>query len=261
VRERGVQSRRVRAGRVEAGRRHAPPPPPRGDFWQALAIVAVVVATAGWTTVAVLALRDTSVAVASPSDTIEPEPTDEPSVPPVADTHDAPEMEALLPLELSGTALQFQSWTGDEILADDAFGTSLSTFLASAGKTAVDLRIAQAVDPTQALDSRIGVYRVAGVEANALRDALIAAWKVDRPEIVVSQVTLGGTDVTKVDFGVDYPASYLYLQGDLVYDIGTSDEAIATATLAALPGPRSSPSGAPGSPAPSGSVTPSPSSN
>jgi hypothetical protein len=137
----------------------------------------------------VLALRDTSVAVASPSDTIDPGASDEPSLPPpVADTHDAPEMEALLPLELSGTALQFQSWTGDEILADDAFGTSLSTFLTSAGKTAVDLRIAQAVDPTQALDSRIGVYRVSGVEANALRAALIAAWKVDRPEIVVSQV-------------------------------------------------------------------------
>jgi hypothetical protein len=250
----------VRAGRVEAGRRHTPPPP-RGNPWQAIAIVALVAATAGWTTVAILALRDTSVAVASPSDEIEPGISDEPSVPPLAETHDAVELEALLPRELDGTELQVQSWTGDAILADDAFGTSLSTFLANAGKTAVDLRIAQAVDPTEVLDSRVGVYRASGIEASALRDALVAAWKVDRPDIVVSQVALGGTDVTKVDFGVDYPTSYLHLQGDLVYDIVTGDQAMAIATLAALPGSGTSPSGAPRSPAPSGSVTPGPSSS
>ncbi len=53
--------------------------------------------------------------------------------------------------------------------------------------------------------------------------------------MTVSQVTLGGKDVTKGDFGDDAVASYLYVDGDVVYDIETSDEAIATAALAALP--------------------------
>ena len=51
----------------------------------------------------------------------------------------------------------------------------------------------------------------------------------------VSQVTLGGKDVTKGDFGADSTTSYLWIHGDAVYDIETSDEAIATAALAGLP--------------------------
>ena len=60
MRERGVQSRRVRPGQVEPHRRPGPPPQRpggNGNFWQVLAIIALVAATAGWTTVAVLALR------------------------------------------------------------------------------------------------------------------------------------------------------------------------------------------------------------
>ena len=58
MRERGVQSRRVRPGSVGPASRNGPPAPTRGNIWQAIAIVALIAATAGWTTVAVLALRD-----------------------------------------------------------------------------------------------------------------------------------------------------------------------------------------------------------
>ena len=57
MRERGVQSRRVRPGSVGPASRNGPPAPTRGNIWQAIAIVALIAATAGWTTVAVLALR------------------------------------------------------------------------------------------------------------------------------------------------------------------------------------------------------------
>ena len=95
---------------------------------------------------------------------------------------------------------------------------------------------------------RVLVYKVDGVEATALRDALIAAWKGDFPEMTVSQVTVGGKDVTKGDFGEDTITSYLYISGDVVYDIESSDETIATAALAALPEP--------GAPAPATSGPP-----
>ena len=252
MRERGVQSRRVRAAKVEPDRRNAPPPS-RGNLWQAVAIVALIAATAGWTTVAVLTLRPSTAAVASPSESIDPDATEEPTPPPVADTHDAPELEALLPLTLEETALQVQSWTGETHLGDDPWSTSMTTFLTNAGKAPEDLRVALAYDPTQALDANVWIYHVEGVKGAAVQDALIAARKVDYPEMTVSTVTLDGKTVTKCDFGEQAEADYFYMRGDHVFDVETSDEAIAIAALAALPAPGASPSAAPASPGPSGS--------
>ena len=259
VRERGVQSRRVRPGQVEPVRRPGPPRQPSGgNFWQALAIIALVAATAGWTTVAVLALRPGPSAEAEvPTDSFDPNASEDTDVPPVADTHDALELESLLPATLSGTALQVQSWDGDGLLTDDPWSMSMSGFLAAACKTPADLHVAQSYDANQALDASIGVYRVDGVAPTALRDALIAAWKGDYPDMTVSQVTLGGKEVTKGDFGEDTITSYLYIHGDDVYDVETSDEAIATAALAALPAPDASTApGGSGSAAPSASCVP-----
>ena len=258
MRERGVQSRRVKQDRVDPVRRPGPPPRDGGNFWQVLAIVALIAATAGWTTVGVIALRPSSpvTALASPSDSFDPNASIDSSVPPAVDTHDAPELEAYLPAVLTGTPLVSQSWSGDGILTDDAWSTSMKAFLTTAGKTSTDLRVGQAYDPNQALDVSIGVYRVAGVQATPLRDALVTAWKGDYPDMTVTQVTLGGKAVTKGGFGQDTASSYLYMRGDLVFDIETTDEKIATAALAALPvpgapgAPSSRPSGAPASKAP-----------
>ena len=74
-----------------------------------------------------------------------------------------------------------------------------------------------------------------GLDAMALRDALIEVWKGDYPDMKVSEVTIGGKDVTKGDFGADSITSYLWVHEDVVYDIESSDEAIATAALAGLP--------------------------
>jgi hypothetical protein len=236
------------------------PGPTRGssNFWQPLAIVALIAATAGWTTVAVLALRNpAAAAVVAPSDSIDPNASQDPSVPPVADTHDVPDLEALLPTTVNGTALQLQSWNGGGILTDDAWSTSITAFLTSAGKTSADLQVAQAYDPNQALDGSFGAYRVVGLATAPVHDALLAAWKGDSPDMKVSQVTLDGKAITKVDFGQDTPSSYLYQRGDVVYDIETTDEKVASAALAALPTPGASASphasAAPASPAASAS--------
>ncbi len=255
MRERGVQTRRVKAGNVEPARRPGPPPRSGGNFWQVIAIIALIAATAGWTTVGVIALRP-STAAQSPSDSFDPNATEDPSVAPVANTHDAPELEGLLPTQLNGTTLEIQSWKGDGILTDDGWSKSMTTFLTSVGKTATDLHVAQAYDPSQALDGSVGVYHVAGIAAPALRDALLAAWKVDAPNLTVSQVTLGGKAVTKGVFEEGTASSYLYMRDDYVFDIESTDESIAAAALAALPEPGASgapASGAPASGAPSAS--------
>jgi hypothetical protein len=251
VRERGVQSRRVRPGQVEPVRRPGPPPPrSSGNFWQVLAILALVAATAGWTTVAVLALRPgASPEALAPVDSFDPNASDNADVPPVADTHDAVAMESLLPTTLSGSALQAQSWNGDGLLTDDPWSTSMTAFLTASCKLPADLHVAQSYDPNEALDASIGVYKVDGVAATALRGALIEAWRGDYPDMKVSQVTLGGKDITKGDFGADSITSYLWIHDDVVYDVESSDETIATAALAGLPASAASAA----SPAPSAS--------
>ncbi len=247
MRERGVQARRARAA-VEEGR-PTPPPSSRLRFWQTLAIVALIAATAGWTTVAVITLRPAQtgeVAAASPSD--EPIPSEDASVEPPIESHEVADLEAMLPAELKGTTLTRESWTGDTILGDDSWSTSLTTYLTGAGKTAADLQASQAYDAAGSLDLSAGAFRVAGVDAPALRDAMIAAWKGDYPDLKVTQTTIGGLQVTTGDFGDGSSLSYWYVRDGVVFDIETADPSIAAAALSALP--------AAGAPAPSSSVAP-----
>lgn len=244
MRERGVQSRRVRESKEATSR---PGPASSGiNVWQAIAIVALLAATAGWTTVAVITLRgpDPSVggaaANASPAASDDPNAVPEDSAPPVADTHNAPELEAALPTQVNGVDLQTQSDTGTGLLTDDEWSTTVTTFLTSVGKTAPDLQFAQAYDPGQTIDGSFEVYRVPGVDGTKLRDTLIQAWKGDFPDLKLTDVTVGGQKLKRGEFDADTPASYLYVRGDEVFDIWTNDETIVAAAIAALPAPGAS---------------------
>jgi hypothetical protein len=251
VRERGVQSRRAKAGPVEPARRSTPPQRSGVNFWQALAIVALIAATAGWTTVGVLALRPAGTAVAT--DSADPNAAADESQPPDVPSHDVPDLEAYLPTTVSGTTLDIQSVTGDDgLIGGDEWSAAVQAFLTAQSKQTADLGYAFASDPTSNMDLSIGVYRVNGVQGGPLHDALVQGWKGLAPTVKVSDVTLGDKKVTKGDDGTDYPFSYLYVSDNLVYEIYTSDESLATAALAALPVP-----GAPGASAPVGSSAPS----
>ncbi len=158
-------------------------PTSRRDFWQVLAIIALIVATAGWTTVAVLATREPATAAVNPPEvTFDPNAEQNSSPEPIELTHDAPALEALLPADLDGTPLEIQSWTGDALLADDPWSTSITTFLADHGKLPADLEVAQGYDASQVLEGSVGVYQVPGIPGTEMRDALLAAWKGDYPD-------------------------------------------------------------------------------
>ena len=266
MRDRGPRTRRSVSGRMDPP--HSTPPSRSSlNLWQAIAIIALIAATAGWTTAIVLATRQVSVAEASAStpDDGGDIPSDEETAPPVADTHDAPQLEALLPTTMQDTPLQVESWTGAAILNDDAYSDSLRSFLSANSKEAGDLLEAQAYDPTAGLDFSIAVYQLAGVAPDKVRDALIAAWKVD-PDVAnvpVSTVTIDGKTVTKMDFPEDTADSYLYVRDDVVFDIESSDQAIVTKAIEELPKvgstPRPSASGGARSAAPASAPAASPS--
>ena len=248
------------------------PPQPRAPreggsgFWPAVAIIAIMVATAGWTTVAVMALNNNgNDAAATDQGVIDSLPPDESfddtgagaSDEPVAESHDAPDLEAVLPTQIGDTALSLQSFNGDVVLGDGSqFADSLSTFLGTVGKTSADLAEAQAYDATEATDSSLNVYRLTGVPTASFRDAIVAAWKDSYPDMTVSKVKLDGTEVTKGDFGQDAINSYWYEKDGLVYDIEASDETAATTILKGIRDGTFPTGGTPASGAPSGSAAP-----
>ncbi len=235
MRERGVQSRRARAS--EPG---ALPPGSSGGgpgYWPALAIIAVIIATAGWTTVGVLVLNKPAAVASSPIETDEAideeTPPEDSEIPP---SHDFADLEALLPTELECTPLDVQSFTGTEFIFDDSWGTSMSAFLTSVGKTPADLQIAQAQDPDGVLDLEVVLaFRLPGVEPEQLRDAVINGWKVDFPELTTATTTIADKAVTTGTFAEDQAASIWYLNDGIVFDIESGDVALGTKILSGLP--------------------------
>ena len=81
-----------------------------------------------------------------------------------AESHEAVDLEALLPTEHDGTILTAQSWTGNTILADDDWSAAILAVLQVHGKVAADFAVAQAWDPAEVLDLVVGGFRIDGVE-------------------------------------------------------------------------------------------------
>ena len=214
----------------------------RDRFWPTVAMIAIIVATAGWTTVAVMALTGQgSAASPSPTQVADASPSDDSSQLPdasdsaVPESHDAPTLEALLPKSLNGTALTSQSVTGDTLLSDDGWSNAFSTFLAGIGKTPTDLLFAQAYDPSGASDLTIGAYQISGVSAADIDKTVLKAWKANDATLTTKAATVGGKKVTQGTIPSMSLDGYWYEHGNVVFEVETSDATVAANVLAALP--------------------------
>ncbi|MFL5755533.1 MAG: hypothetical protein ACJ77N_04460 [Chloroflexota bacterium] len=195
-------------------------------------------------------------ALADPSDGVDVNPSDDVSAPPLVLTHDVPALEAFLPRQAGDTPLVSESWTGDEVLGTDGFSTTVTKFLTTKGKKPADLQVGQSIDPDGAVDILLRLYRADGVPAADLLTSIIAGWKVDNSDMIVTDTTLAGKPVTKGDFPSAGTVSYWYVEGDRVFDIQSNDPAIAASALQAIvtTGASGAPSGSSG---PSTSALPS----
>lgn len=242
-----MHDRDDRARRTRDQRRPALGPAPRSggtNAWQAIAIVALIAAAAGWTTVVLLAFREpTTVAAVDPSIdpgtssgpvTTDPGSSDPDVAPPDVESHDDPALEAILPTEVGGVSLLAQSVDGGAIVSDGGWGTTITDFLTSVGKTSSDLHLAEASDPNGVLDISVDVYTVDGVDGADLLTTLIAAWQADNTDVTVSDGKLAGLKVQTIDFGPDVPKTYVYASDGYVFDIWTDDKDLATEALTAL---------------------------
>jgi hypothetical protein len=144
------------------------------------------------------------------------------STEPMQVTHNAPELEALLPDSAGGLALSKQSSRGDL-----AGMTATDPILARFGKQPSDYAAAQA-SPNQPPLLIIAVERLTGVAA----DDLLAAKLKLMPDAEVSRVQLGGHAVTYVMYGA-WPVWY-YPSGSLLYGVAGLEDRVA-AVLQTLP--------------------------
>jgi hypothetical protein len=150
-------------------------------------------------------------------------------------THDAPELEALLPATWEGSAMSVESSTGEVVLIEDAWSQVFRTFLEDLKKTPADLLVARSYEPTGELQMSVSAFKVDGVGGDKVLETVISAWKAEDENLVTSTLTLGGKSVTRGVFASTDVNSYWYEQEDVVFDVETSDEALAGAVIATLP--------------------------
>src|SRR4051812_33854958 len=135
---------------------------------------------------------------AAPSDATESDlPSDQPS-----DAAAAPELEARLPTTVQGTPLTVTSTLGADMFGDNQPSRAIVAALRTLGKTPADLTYAQADDETQALDLSIFAVAVKGLSDVKAKQFVVDSWlSASGPGITRKDVTLGGREVTRVDYG------------------------------------------------------------
>lgn len=157
----------------------------------------------------------------------------------------APELEAMLPSSIGNPTpgasagatlpLTIDSASATDVFGQDPSSRALAARIRALGKTLDDLQVAQAFDETGAVDVAILGFRLPGADGTKLRAAILETWLSSTAEgVTTTTPTLGGKQVTKVDYGDGSAFEYVYAKGDVVIDIETSDEAIATEVLAGL---------------------------
>ena len=210
--------------------------PGRPDrFWPLIALIAAILATAGWTTVIVMSLTDRDPVAAATSSS---EPTAEESIPettPEPPSHDAPELEQLLPSTWQGTPLSTESATGDQVLLDDDWSQVFRTYLDEVDKAPADLLFAQTSDPTGSVQMTVLAFKIDGATGEKMLETVMGAWKAEYPDLESTTLELGGKSVTRGVFSQVDINSYWYEHDGVVFDVETADEALAASVLETLP--------------------------
>lgn len=214
-----------------------------GDFEKAARAVDAALASAGSTAVRPsptvrVPLTSPSGGIDSPSaeTSVEPsgEPSDEPSATPA---HAFPELEALLPKLVAGVTLSRQSTLGTTSLSGgDPSSQALIVSLTKLGKSPGDMQIAAAYDDAAATDLQLFAFQVTGVKGATLGQAIVDSYlAAGASGMTTAKVTMSGKSVTHVMYGDGGADDYVYVHGDVVFDVATGDPASAIQAFAALP--------------------------
>jgi hypothetical protein len=148
----------------------------------------------------------------------------------------SPELDALLPRDIAGTPFVVETSIATDALGDDAGSKAVIAGLRELGKTPDDLELAQAYDETGTVDLVLFAFRLPDTDPEALRSLVLDSWLVaGAAGVTTEEVELGGKTVTRVDYGDEVPAAYLYSVGDVAVIIQTSSADLAAQAAEALP--------------------------
>ena len=158
------------------------------------------------------------------------------SLPGVTSSHADPALEALLPSEVSGTAMQRSSATLAALLASGGDRTAVDAFLQRLGKSESDGTYAAAFDPTNTIGGGIFAFKIAGVNVDVLLPAIVSVEQSDLGAGATTKpATVGGKSVTVVSVGTGVnDTEWVYGRDEVVFVIHAADEAHAATFLQAL---------------------------
>jgi len=163
----------------------------------------------------------------------EPSASDEPSATPA---HVVPDLEKLLPATAGGVALTKQSILGTTGLGGDPSSEALLAAIDGFGKKPADFQIAAGYDETGVTDLQLFAFRLAGVKGSVLGQAIVDSYQVGVASgVTATRVTISGKAVTHISYDDASSDDYVYVHGDIVYDVGTTDPDLAAGALASLP--------------------------
>jgi hypothetical protein len=122
------------------------------------------------------------------------------------------------------------------VLGEDQSSRAIAAALRAEGKTPADLTLAQAYDETQAADLSLIAFAVDGLSDAKMRGIVLDSWlSATGSGVTMSDVELGGTTVTRIDYGDGRTKDYVVTRDGAVVVITTADEAVATAAIEAMP--------------------------
>jgi hypothetical protein len=139
---------------------------------------------------------------------------------------EAKDLEALLPDTICGSKATKLSMNGASFLSST--GSEFSAALSALGKTPADVSVAVAGGAS----CSAVVFRIAGVDQNALQSAILAA--VPKAGTAPTQTTIGGKSVFSVT-DESGKKSFVYFKNDTVFIAETATDADAAALLQTLP--------------------------
>jgi hypothetical protein len=145
------------------------------------------------------------------------------------------ELAAILPTEVSGTAFTVEGLDQSQ-LGGSPGGRALVAGVRALGREPADLLVAQAYDELGEIDLYFLAFQLPDADPTAFKALILDSWLVAGAEgVTVTEVELGGKDVTSIDYVEDAPPGYLYTSGTIAVVVQAGDATVATAAIEALP--------------------------
>jgi hypothetical protein len=178
----------------------------------------------------------------TPSATMTPEPTPEPTqaessgfaLPSLRS--DAGDLAGLLPDSAGGLTITYQSASGEDVFGEDGMSGEALDFLERLGAEPADISTAFGFGFDADTESGISILavRVEGASSDDLRAAFIDTIESEG-DTVGSPTTIGGKSVQAYGGDETDEPGYLYVHGDVVFAVGGSPPELVEEVLAGLP--------------------------